>query len=497
MIRDNPVQYVGVDRIDDPLVYVSGVHDVGFGETAEVIGADGERRPATVLEISGNMAVVQVLGGALGLSNRETRVRFAGMPLSIRVSEDMLGRAFDGLGRPVDGGPAPLGGKLMDVEGIPINPAARAYPTDFIQTGISIIDGSNSLIRGQKLPIFSGSGMPHDRMAAQIVRQATITGQEESFAVILAGMGIKNDEAGYFRRSFEDAGVLQKVALFLSPADSPSVERVQTPRTALTLAEYLAFERDMHVLVILTDMTNYCDALREVSSARDEIPARKGYPGHLYSDLAAIYERAGRVQDSEGSVTLLPILSMPADDISHPVPDLTGYITEGQIVCERSLFRQGIYPPVAALESLSRLMKDGVGEGATREDHLAISNQLYAAYSRVESVRGLASVIGEEELSPLDRQVLEFGEAFEKRYVGQGETENRSVEQTLDIAWEVAGILPRSELARLSDELLERYYQQDQLEPARGEQPQGEQDGGKQVADEDAAGDTEPESRED
>jgi V/A-type H+-transporting ATPase subunit B len=473
MVRDNPVQYVGVDRIDDPLVYVSGVHDVGFGETAEVVGADGERRPGMVLEVTGNIAVVQVLGGALGLSNRETRVRFGGMPLGIRVSEDMLGRAFDGLGRPIDGGPAPLGGKLMDVEGMPINPAARAYPTDFIQTGISIIDGSNSLIRGQKLPIFSGSGMPHNRMAAQIVRQATIPGQEEAFAVILAGMGIKNDEANYFRRTFEDAGVLQKVALFLSPADSPSVERVQTPRTALTLAEYLAFERGMHVLVLLTDMTNYCDALREISSARDEIPARKGYPGHLYSDLAAIYERAGRVQGSEGSITLLPVLSMPADDISHPVPDLTGYITEGQIVCERALFRQGVYPPVAALESLSRLMKDGVGEGATRGDHLAISNQLYAAYSRVESVRGLASVIGEEELSPLDRQVLEFGEAFEQRYVGQGEAENRSVEETLDLAWEVAGILPRSELARLSDEMLERYYRREDDVEADGEEPEG------------------------
>jgi V/A-type H+-transporting ATPase subunit B len=486
MVRDNPVQYVGVDRIDDPLVYVTGVHDVGFGETAEVIGADGERRPGMVLEIAGNMAVVQVLGGALGLSNRETRVRFGGMPLSVRVSEDMLGRAFDGLGRPIDGGPAPLGGRLMDVEGVPINPSARAYPTDFIQTGISVIDGSNSLIRGQKLPIFSGSGMPHNRMAAQIVRQATIPGQEESFAVILAGMGIKNDEADYFRRSFEDAGVLQKVALFLSPADSPSVERVQTPRTALTLAEYLAFERQMHVLVLLTDMTNYCDALREISSARDEIPARKGYPGHLYSDLAALYERAGRVRGSEGSVTLLPVLSMPADDISHPVPDLTGYITEGQIVCERSLFRQGIYPPVAALESLSRLMKDGVGEGATREDHLAISNQLYAAYSRVESVRGLASVIGEEELSPLDRQVLEFGEAFEQRYVGQGEDEDRSVEETLDVAWEVAGILPRSELARLSDELLERYYRREEAGDA-------EEGNAGEAADGDAS---EPESEE-
>ncbi len=461
MIQDSPVQYVGVDRVEEPLIFVSGVHGVGYDETVEVLDPQGNARPGTVLEVNGQTAVVQVLGGTIGLSNTGTRVRFHGRPLSVCVSEDMLGRAFDGLGRPIDGGPAPFGGELRDVNGVPINPAARTYPSEFIQTGISIIDGSNSLIRGQKLPIFSGSGMPHDRLAAQIVRQATLPGQEASFAVILAGMGIKNDEVEFFRHSFESAGVLGKVALFLSLADAPSVERVQTPRTALTLAEYLAVDKDMHVLVILTDMTNYCDALREISSARDEIPARKGYPGHLYSDLAAIYERAGRIEGSEGSITLMPILTMPSDDISHPVPDLTGYITEGEIVCDRSLFRQGIYPPVSALLSLSRLMKDGVGAGATREDHMDISNQLYAAYSRVDSVRGLASVIGEEELSPMDRQVLEFGDAFEKQYVNQGEDENRSVEQTLDIAWRVAGILPRSELARLSDELLDRYYRRE------------------------------------
>jgi len=465
MIHDSPVQYVGVDRVVDPLVFVSGVHGVGYDETVEVIGEDAEGRLGTVLEIDGDTAVVQVLGGAAGLSNTGTRIRFFGRPLSVRVSEDMLGRAFDGLGRPIDGGPSPLGGEVREVSGIPINPSSRAYPTDFIQTGISVVDGSNSLVRGQKLPVFSGSGMPHHRLAAQIVRQATLPGQDASFAIILAGMGIKNDEADYFRHSFESAGVLSRVTLFLSPADAPSVERVQTPRTALTLAEYLAFDRDMHVLVIMTDMTNYCDALREISSARDEIPARKGYPGHLYSDLAAIYERAGRVKGSEGSITQMPILTMPADDISHPVPDLTGYITEGQIVFDRSLFRQGIYPPVAALLSLSRLMKDGVGEGSTREDHTAISNQLYAAYSRVESVRGLASVIGEEELSPMDKQVLEFGDAFELQYVNQAEDENRSIEQTLDIAWQVAGILPRGELSRLSPELLDRYYDRERAAP--------------------------------
>jgi V/A-type H+-transporting ATPase subunit B len=470
MIKDNPVQYVGVSRVDDPLVLVSGVHGVGYEETVEVLDGRGGVRPGTVLEVNRDTAVVQVLGGTSGLSDAATRVRFAGQGLTLRVSEDMLGRVFDGMGRPVDGLPAPLGGQVRDVGGIPINPAARVYPTDFIQTGVSIIDGSNSLIRGQKLPIFSGSGLPHDRLAAQIVRQATLPGREESFAVILAGMGIKNDEADFFRRSFQDAGVMQKVALFLSPADSSSVERVQAPRMALTLAEYLAFDKGMHMLVVLTDMINYCDALREISSARDEIPARKGYPGHLYTDLAALYERAGRIRGAEGSITLMPILTMPADDISHPVPDLTGYITEGQIVCDRALFRQGVYPPVAALLSLSRLMKDGVGAGFTREDHMAISNQLYAAYSRVAAVRGLASVIGQEELSPMDREVLRFGEAFEQRYLNQGADENRSIGQTLDIAWSVASILPRSELARLSDELLDRYYGKGDEHPGAGQQ---------------------------
>ncbi|MCD6416313.1 MAG: V-type ATP synthase subunit B [Planctomycetes bacterium] len=457
MIRDNPVQYVGVDRIDEPLIYLSGVRDVGYDETVQVADQQGSYRPGTVLEVGRNRAVVQVLGGTTGLSTSQTRVRFEGAPFSVRVTEDMLGRAFDGLGRPIDGGPSPIGGEERAVSGVPINPAARAYPTDFIHTGVSIIDGSNSLIRGQKLPIFSGNGLPHQQLTAQIVRQATIA-EAESFAVVLAGMGIKNDEADYFRHSFEDAGALGKVALFLSPADAPSVERILTPQVALTLAEYLAFERDMHVLVLLTDMTNYCDALREISSARDEIPARKGYPGHLYSDLAAIYERAGRIKGAEGSITQIPILTMPSDDISHPVPDLTGYITEGQIVSERGLFLKGIYPPIDALGSLSRLMKDGVGKGFTRDDHIAVSNQLYAAYSRVEDVRGLASVIGEDELSPADRQFLEFGDAFERQYLAQGENENRTIEQTLDTAWKVISILPRSELVRLNDQMLDQHY---------------------------------------
>jgi len=469
-MKDRPIRYVGLDRTDDPLIHVSGVHDVGYDELAEVRGPRGDVRPGTVLEVDRGRAVVQVLGGTIGLSNAGTSVRFIGRPAEVRISEDMLGRAFDGLGRPVDGGPPVLGGRLKEVHSAPINPAARAYPAEFIQTGISVIDGLTSLIRGQKLPIFSGSGMPHHKLAAQIIRQATLPGQEESFAVVLAGMGIKNDEADYFLRSFEGAGVLSKVALFLSPADSPSVERILTPMTALTLAEYLAFERDMHVLVVLTDMTNYCDALRETSSARDEIPARKGYPGHLYSDLAGIYERAGRITGSEGSITQMPILTMPADDISHPVPDLTGYITEGQIVLDRGLFRQDIYPPVSLLQSLSRLMKDGVGEASTRADHLPLANQLYAAYSKVASVRGLASVIGEEELSPLDRQVLEFGRALEQDFINQKEDENRSIEQTLDLAWKVASILPQGELARLSTDLLDRYYRRPEPE-ARPENP--------------------------
>ena len=467
MIEDKPVQYVGVDRVDDPLVFVSGVRDVTFDESVEVIAPDGQLLLGSVLEVNRDAAIVQVLGGATGLSDAGTRMRFRGTPFTVRVSEDMLGRVFDGLGRPIDGGPAPFGGEVRPVNGMPINPTSRTYPTDFIQTGISVIDGSNSLIRGQKLPIFSGSGMPHQRIAAQIVRQARLPGAEkESFAIILAGMGIKNDEANFFRDTFEATGALGNVALFLSPADSPSVERVLTPLCALTLAEFLAFEKNMHVLVILTDMTNYCDALREVSSARNEIPARKGYPGHLYSDLAALYERAGRVKGSEGSITQTAILSMPADDISHPVPDLTGYITEGQIVCDRRLFRQGIYRPVDALSSLSRLMKDGIGAGSTREDHMHISNQLYASYSAVSAVRGLASVIGEEELSPGDRRVLEFGRAFEHNYVNQGEDENRTIEQTLDLAWDVISILPRADLARVSEKLLDTYYHEKEEAPA-------------------------------
>ena len=468
MITDRPVQYVGLTRLEGPLAFVTGVRGVGYDELVSVYDESGAERLGTVLEVNMDTAIVQVLQGTSGLSNRNTRVRFTGRPLSMRVSRAMLGRVFDGLGRPMDGGPAPLGGRRMDIHGSPINPASRDYPREFIQTGVSIIDGSNSLVRGQKLPIFSGAGLPHDRLAAQIVRQATLPGEEgrsQPFAVILAAMGIKNDVTDFFYRSLQDSGAMGRSTLFLSPADAPSVERLMAPRAALTLAEHLAFQEQMHVLVLLTDMTNYCDALREIASARGEVPARKGYPGYLYSDLAAMYERAGRIHGCQGSITLLPILTMPSDDISHPVPDLTGYITEGQIVCKRELTQRGIYPPVAGLPSLSRLMKDGVGKGFTREDHAPIAAQLFAAYARAEEVRALATVIGEEELSPQDRRYLEFADVFEQRYVHQGEDENRTIEQTLNRAWEVAGMLPRSALSQLSNELLDKYYRPNQAPP--------------------------------
>ena len=473
MREDRAVEFVGIERIEGPLIFVTGVHGVGYDEVVEVRDPDGNPRLGTVLEVDRDTAVVQVLGGTTGLSNAQTAARFTGRPLSLPVSEEMLGRIFDGLGRPTDGGPPPLRGEHMDTHGRPINPCARQYPSKFIQTGISIIDGSNSLVRGQKLPVFSGSGMTHDVLAAQIVRQATLPGQEAGFAVILAAIGVKNDVADFYRNSFEEAGTLGRAAMFLSPADSPSVERILTPRTALTLAEYLAFQKGMHVLVVMTDMTNYCEALREIGSARGEVPARRGYPGYLYSDLASIYERAGRIKDSKGSITQIPILTMPADDISHPVPDLTGYITEGQLVGDRRLFQRGIYPPLAALPSLSRLMKDGVGEGHTRADHMDVANQLYAAYAQVENIRGLALVIGEDELSPLDKTYLRFGDAFEQKYLNQGRTENRSIEQTLDLAWAVVSILPRSELSRLSEELIQRHYRKEPEESPREEDGSG------------------------
>lgn len=457
-IVDRGLEYMGLEQIAGPLVFVEAVRDVGYGEVVELTDPQGATRLGTVLDVSDSRAVVQVLEGTSGLSAQTSRVRFLGKPLLLAVSSSMLGRVFDGLGRPIDGGPPPVGGEERDINGQPINPFSREYPRDFIQTGISAIDGMNTLVRGQKLPIFSGNGLPHDRIAAQIARQATLLDESVHFAIVFGAMGVKHDVAQFFTRSFEDSGVLGNVALFLSLASAPSVERLLTPRAALTLAEHLAFECGMHVLVLLTDMTNYCESLREIGTARGEIPARKGYPGYLYSDLASIYERAGRVKGSSGSITQMAILTMPSDDISHPVPDLTGYITEGQIVLERELFQRGIYPPIAGLPSLSRLMKDGIGAGRTREDHAPLASQLFAAYAVVKRVRGLAAVIGEEELPALDKTYLAFGEAFERRFLSQAEDENRSIHQTLELGWEVLSILPRSELYRIRAELLDRHY---------------------------------------
>ena len=457
-VQDRGLEYVGLGSIDGPLVFVDAVRDVGYGEVVEIRDASGVMRMGTVLEVSDRRAVVQVLEGTSGLAGRSTRVRFLGKPLMLPVARQMLGRVFDGIGRPIDGGPPPLSGDARDINGEPINPFSRRYPRDFIQTGVSAIDGMNTLVRGQKLPIFSGNGLPHDRLAAQITRQATLLDEDVEFVMVFGAMGVKHDVAHFFMRTFEESGVLQNVALFLSLASAPSIERLLTPRAALTLAEHLAFDCGLHVLVLLTDMTNYCESLREIGTARGEIPARKGYPGYLYSDLASIYERAGRIEGSDGSITQMAILTMPSDDISHPVPDLTGYITEGQIVLERDLFQRGVYPPIAGLPSLSRLMKDGIGAGRTREDHAPLASQLFAGYSHVKQVRGLAAVIGEEELGELDKQYIQFGNAFEQRFLKQDEHENRTIEQTLALGWEVLSLLPRSELYRINEDLLNKYY---------------------------------------
>lgn len=449
--------YVGIDEISGPIVAISGIHDVGYNELVEVLDDSGRIRLGMTLEVSTGAAVVQVFEGTSGLKLGSTRVRFRGQPLRMPVSPEVLGRVFDGLGRPADGGPEPIG-EERDVNGLPVNPTAREYPRQFIQTGISAIDGMNTLVRGQKLPIFSGSGLPHMQIVAQITRQAKLVAEGEQFAVVFAGMGIKHDEAMFYIRNFEESGAMERAVAFLSLADAPSVERLITPRAALTVAEFLSLDLGMHVLVILTDMTNYCEALREISTEREEIPSRKGYPGYLYSDLASIYERSGMIMDRTGSITQMPVLTMPNDDISHPVPDLSGYITEGQIVLERDLNQRGIYPPIAGLPSLSRLMKDGIGEGMTREDHAHLASQLFAAYAHVKDVRALASVIGEEELTPLDHTYLKFGDAFEKRFLSQAFDEERSIEQTLDLGWNVLSALPREELHRITEEEIRKYY---------------------------------------
>jgi V/A-type H+-transporting ATPase subunit B len=456
----------GVGRIEGPIVIVEGATNVSYDEVVEIRDMRGQIRRGRVLEVGEDTAVIQVFAGSTGLSIDGTRIRFLGDTLHMPVAEEMLGRVFDGLGNPIDGGPPPLTDRYADVNGQPINPTARIYPRDYIQTGISTIDGLNTLLRGQKLPIFSGAGLPHDQLAAQIVRQATLgkqagtssDGEAEQFSIVFAAMGVKNDVADYFRRSFTESGALTRVAMFLNLADDPPVERIVTPRAALTLAEYLAYERDMHVLVVLTDMTNYGEALRQISNIRGEVPSRKGYPGYLYSDLASLYERTGRIRTSKGSITQIPILTMPNDDITHPMPDLTGYITEGQIVLGRELSFAGVYPPVTVLPSLSRLMKDGIGKGRTRDDHPRWGAQLYAAYAHTQDVRALASVIGEEELTETDQRYLKFGRAFEKEFVSQGFNENRTIERTLEIGWKLLSMLPKAELTRVTLEEINTYY---------------------------------------
>lgn len=456
------VEYRGVKSVDGPIVVVKRSENVAYNETVYVRDRFGEKRTGRVIDVSDEVAIVQIFGSTTGIDLKDTTVEFLEEPLELRVGPDLLGRIFNGLGEPIDGFASIVSSKKINVNGNPINPYARIYPRDFIQTGISSIDGMNTLIRGQKLPIFSGNGLPHNRLAAQIIRQAKLRSTDDQFVMVFAGMGIKYDVARFFRDTFEESGVLSKVVMFESLADAPSIERIITPRCALTAAEYLAYEMGMHVLVVLTDMTNYCEALREISTTRGEVPGRKGYPGYLYSDLAEIYERAGRIKGSEGSITQIPILTMPNDDISHPIPDLTGYITEGQIVLDRELSQKGMYPPVAGLPSLSRLMKDGIGDGMTREDHANVSSQLFASYSKVKSIRNLASIIGEEELSTLDKLYLKFGEAFEQQFLSQGEYENRSIDETLDIGWRVLKILPKDELVRIKPEYIEKYLPKDE-----------------------------------
>jgi V/A-type H+-transporting ATPase subunit B len=452
------VEYTNVAEIKGPLMIIDGVTKVSFDELVEIETAEGQRRLGKVLEVGYGKAVVQVFEGTSGLAISGTKAKFLGKTMAMPVSQELLGRVFDGLGRPNDGLPDPIADRFIDVNGEPMNPERREYPTSFIQTGISVIDGMLTLVRGQKLPIFSGSGMPHNILAAQIARQATVVGTKEDFAVVFAAIGVQYSEAQYFKRSLEESGALRRSVLFLNLADDPAIERIITPRVALTVAEYLAFDLGMHVLAILTDMTNYAEALREISAAREEVPGRKGYPGYLYTDLANNYERAGRIKDKNGSVTQVPILSMPADDITHPIPDLTGYITEGQIVLGRDLFRKGIYPPVNVLMSLSRLMKDGVGEAKTRADHMEVGNQLYDAYSRAQEVRALSEIVGRAGLTGIDLKYLDSGDIFENLFLKQSPDENRNLEETLGRAWDVLSTLPEGELTKIKERNVRQYY---------------------------------------
>ena len=455
------VEYLGLSEINGPLVVLEGVQGAAYDEIVEMTVGGTTKKIGRIIEIYGDKAIIQVFEGTDGMALRNTHTRLTGHPMEIAVSEEMLGRTFNGIGQPIDGLGDIISDIRMDINGQPLNPVSREYPRNYIRTVISAIDGLTTLIRGQKLPIFSGNGLPHDQLAAQIVQQASLgDNSDEKFAIVFGAMGVKHDVADFFRRTFEESGVSEHVAMFINLANDPVVERLITPKIALTLAEYLAYEKGMHILVILTDMTSYAEALREVSSSKGEIPSRKGFPGYLYSDLASLYERAGIVAGRNGSGTQIPILTMPNDDITHPIPDLTGYITEGQIVLDRQLNSQSVYPPISVLPSLSRLMKDGIGEGYTRKDHQDVANQLFSCYAKVGDARALASVIGEDELSAIDKKYLEFGKAFEEHFIGQAHHENRSIIETLEIGWKLLRMLPREELDRIDTKVLDQYYEE-------------------------------------
>ena len=451
-------EYKTIREVVGPLMLVDNVEGVSYNELVEIVEHDGNIRRGKVLEVQGNKALVQLFEGSQGLQVSSSKARFLGHSLELAVSEDMLGRVFSGMGEPIDGGAKIIASKKMDINGLPINPYARDYPNEFIQTGISSIDGLNTLVRGQKLPVFSASGLPHSQLAAQIARQAKVLGSDEKFAVVFGAMGITYEEADFFIQDFRKTGAIERAVLFMNLANDPAIERIATPRMALTAAEYLAFEMDMHVLVILTDITNYAEALRETSAARKEVPGRRGYPGYMYTDLASLYERAGRIKGKKGSITQIPILSMPEDDKTHPIPDLTGYITEGQIILSRELYKKGFLPPVDVLPSLSRLKDKGIGAGKTREDHARTMNQLFSAYAEGKSAKELAAILGEAALSDTDKLYAKFAVEFEKQYINQGFTTNRTIEETLNLGWKLLGILPRSELKRISDAMLDKYY---------------------------------------
>ena len=464
--------YLTITDISGPLLIVDQVNDIKFGELVEIFLPNGNKRRGQVLEVNRNTALIQVLEGTTGIDVDKSKVRFLGREIELSVSMDMLGRVFGGLGAPIDGGPSIIPDERVDISGAPINPTARNYPNEFIQTGISTIDGLNPLVRGQKLPLFSGSGLPHNRFAAQIARQSKVLGKEEDFAVVFGAMGITFEEAQFFIDDFKRTGAIERAVLFLNLANDPAIERIATPRVVFTAAEYLAFKMDMHVLVILTDMTNYCEALREVSAARKEIPGRRGYPGYLYTDLSTIYERAGRIKGKKGSITLIPILSMPEDDKTHPIPDLTGYITEGQIILSRPLHKKKVSPPVDVLPSLSRLKDKGIGKGKTREDHADLLNQLYAAYAKGKEAQELAVILGEASLSEIDKVYFGFAETFEREYVSQDEYENRSIEETLDLGWKLLSVFPKEEMKRVREEYIEKYFKKFKKEDDTGEKKQ-------------------------